>query len=284
MIDFSKLKNVSLQTVKRPAAARAATPKLPEGPGLLRVFHTGKIFPSQELATEANLEYAKRVHAIAEDPTTPLEPVNNGLDIYSSKQWNMFPAEIEQEYILANVVAKKEAKVSVFGSTKYDKETGEPTTSVLTQGTQSFVKDELLEMISRVFLIDWSKVSYVDLKMSAENAMAPHPTNVYFLPKMITKGAKAGTASYVRREDISVMPLELVNTVEKTESQLQAEATRAAKKAEAAVAKETEGTLDMFENNEAPVATEAEMDAMDGAQQAEAQANAEAEDNFFDNL
>jgi len=227
MIDFSQLRNVSLQTVKKPKAARVATPKLPVGNGKLRVFHTGKIYPSQELSDGCGLEYTKRKHAIEGDADSPLVVSGNGLDIFSSKKWNMFPAEIEQEFILACVVPKRESKVSVFGSTKYHKETGEPSNSVHTQGTSAFVKDELLDMITQVFNIDWATTSYVDLEMMFDNALPGHPTNVYFLPKMITKGAKAGTASYVRREDITVMPLSVVHVEPKTQSQLAAEATRA---------------------------------------------------------
>ena len=185
--------NVPENKVKAEKPGRTAVTKNPEGL-TLRVFSNGKIYPSQDLVTLLNLEYTTK------DTATN----NNGLDIFKSTDWGMFPVDAPQKYIFIAPVPKDSPKVDLFGQVGYSEE-GRPKNSVMEQGGGSF-GEQMLEMISEVYGITLEKGSFLDLEVKSE-VVVKSPNDVYFIPKTVARGEKKGQITVVRRENISVMPL-----------------------------------------------------------------------------
>lgn len=208
MMNLDFLTDITIEAVKKPTKTKkVSAPKLPESADL-RVFGSGRVYPSETFAKEGNLEFQGRT--VLEDGT--LSPVmGNGLDIFSSKKWGMIAGKLPSELIFVSTAPKSEAKVDMWASTKYDKVTGEPGSSVFTQGASTFSKTILVDMLADIYGIDWSIVSYVDLTVSRENVIAS-PDGIYHLPKIVSGGAHKGEDTYVRRENITICPLVITHT------------------------------------------------------------------------
>lgn len=208
-MNFDFLKNVQLSVpeTKTERPGRTATPKNPEGL-TLRVFANGKVYPSQELVDKFNLDYLRKDSVLS----------GNGLDVFKSTDWGMFPVDAPQKYIFIAPVLKDLPKVDLFGSVKYN-EDGTPVNSVMEQGGGTF-GEQLLEMISEVYGITLEKGSFLDLEIKAD-VVVKSPNDVYFIPKTITRGEKRGQVTVVRRENITVMPLvpcaEITNILDNVE-------------------------------------------------------------------
>jgi len=192
-LNFDFLRNVELVAPEKAKPTRNSTIKNPEGMRI-RVFGNGKIYPSKELTEKFNLEYVSKTS----------ETEANGLDIFSSKNWGMFPQTTDSHVVFVAVVPKSSPKVDLFGQVGYD-EDGNPKNSVLEQGGGSFGK-ELLSIIEDVYGISIDKKEYRDFEVK-EDIVIESPTGVYFVPKTVTHGERKGEISVVRRENISVMPL-----------------------------------------------------------------------------
>ena len=192
-LNFDFLRNVELVAPEKAKPTRVNSIKNPEGMRI-RVFGNGKIYPSKELVEKFNLEYVSKTS----------ETEANGLDIFSSKNWGMFPQTTDSHVIFVIVVPKSSPKVDLFGQVSYD-EDGNPKRSVLEQGGGSFGK-ELLPMIEDVYGISIDKKEYRDFEIK-EDIVIESPTGVYFVPKTITRGERKGEISVVRRENVTVMPL-----------------------------------------------------------------------------
>lgn len=196
-MNFDFLKNVQLSVPENKAKAekpgRTAVAKTPEGL-TLRVFANGKIYPSQELVDRFDLEYQRKDSLLS----------GNGLDVFKSTDWGMFPVDAPQKYIFIAPVLKDSPKVDLFGSVKYN-EDGAPVNSVMEQGGGTF-GEQLLEMISEVYGITLEKGSFLDLEVKAD-VVVKSPNDVYFIPKTVARGEKKGQITVVRRENITVMPL-----------------------------------------------------------------------------
>jgi hypothetical protein len=196
-MNFDFLKNVQLSVpetkTKAEKPGRTAVTKNPEGLAL-RVFSNGKIYPSQELVDKFNLDYHRKDSVLS----------GNGLDVFKSTDWGMFPVDAPQKYIFIAPVLKDLPKVDLFGSVKYN-EDGTPVNSVMEQGGGTF-GEQLLEMITEVYGITLEKGSFLDLEVKVD-VVVKSPNDVYFIPKTIARGEKKGQITVVRRENITVMPL-----------------------------------------------------------------------------
>ena len=193
-MNFDFLKNVELNVPEtKVTSVRSTANKNPEGM-CIRVFASGKIYPSQELVDQFSLEY------VAKDS----EVVSNGLDVFKSVDWPMFPVNAPDKFIFVAPVPKNSPKVDLFGQVGYDEE-GNPKNSVLEQGGGSFGA-QLVEMLEQIYGIVIEKGKYVDLEVKTDITVTS-PNGIYYVPKTVTRGEKKGELSVVRREDILVMPL-----------------------------------------------------------------------------
>ena len=197
MYDFLK----SLNLVD-PGRQRPTSEKNPIGLRI-RIFHNGKIYPSQQLVQKFDLEYKNKPTEGQEGQEGQEETYNygNGFDIVDSTKWR--PLEDQMKMLLFSVVPKNQPKVDLFGSAIYNDD-NTPKVSVMNQGTTSpsllqFVKD-----------IGWftNDHSYCDLEVVIANPINTID-NIYYLPKTIEKGASAGQDTYVRRENITLYPVNI---------------------------------------------------------------------------
>jgi hypothetical protein len=214
-MDLSFLSNVEVQAPeKKERKGRTSINTVPAEGADIRVFGNGKMYPSQAFADKHALEFVPKetVEVEGKDPKTVV--VGNGLDIFSSSSWGMI--NIEQEVIFLAVVPKSAPKVDVWNSTKYD-EDGNPKASVFTQGVNTFAKTRLVPMLATSYGVDWDKVDYVDLQV-VETQPIVSPTGVYAIPKIVSTGERKGEADYVRRENINVCPVIVVEATEATDT------------------------------------------------------------------
>jgi len=203
-MDLSFLNDVELEAVKKTATKKKSTYELPTEADI-RVYATGKIFPSQKFADDNSLEYQPRLV----DAEGNITIVGNGIDLFSSKDWGMIKGNLPQEVLFVAVLPKNEPKVSLFGSTKYD-EDNNPKNSVFAQGGGTFGVNVMLPTLTEVYGVDWTKTLYVDLKTVEQPIVSP--TGIYHIPKVVSTGKKKGESTYVRRENITVNPLVISHT------------------------------------------------------------------------
>ena len=191
--NFDFLKNVTLTVPETSAKTTSKVDKNPTGMKL-RVYASGKVYPSQELVDALNLEYCSKES----------DSVNNGLDVFKSIDWGMFPQIPGQDFIFVCAVPKSSAKVDMFGQVGYN-EDGTPKVSVMEQGGGTFGK-ELVDMIETVYGITIEKGQFIDLELKTD-VVIKSPNDVYFIPKTVSRGEKKGEVTVVRREYVNVMPL-----------------------------------------------------------------------------
>ena len=193
-INFDFLKTVELSTPDvKEVQSRVSSIKNPEGLAI-RVFGNGKVYPSAELVAKYNLEYQPK----GSDNAT------NGLDVFNSKDWNMFPSNAPQHVVFIAIVPKSSTKIDLFGQVGYNDD-NTPKSTVMEQGGGSFGK-EFKEMVESVYGIEIGVREYRDFKVSDDIIMKSE-TGIYFMPKTVTRGAHKGEISVVRRENVSVIPL-----------------------------------------------------------------------------
>ena len=204
MMDLSFLKDVKLEVVKKATPkVKTSVPKLPTEADL-RVFPSGRVYPSEAFAAEYDLEFKPKVALVeGEEPTVI---VGNGFDIFSSEKWGMLMGKMPQELVFVAAVPKSAAKVDLWASTKYDADTNTPKASVFLQGASTFSKDVLVPMLASVYGIDWNTVEFVDFTISRENTVASE-NNIYHLPKIVSNGKYKGDDTYIRRENLTICPL-----------------------------------------------------------------------------
>lgn len=174
----------------------------------LRVFSTGAIYPSEAFAKDYSLEYAEKVEVVSALNVTTMEEVGNGLDIFQSKYWSMI--DLPLELLMIAITPKKEAKVDIWGGCKFN-EDGTPKSSVLTQGKATFVKAQLLNMLTETYEVDWAVTDFVELSL-VEDKIMTSPTGKYYLPTTVSRGADKGAQSVKTRDSIKVFPLVLTTT------------------------------------------------------------------------
>ena len=205
-MDLSFLSDIKLEPVSK-AKAKVEIVKLPGDDAHIRVFGSGKVFPSKAFALGGALEFVPK--AVVLEGSKP-EVIGNGFDIFSSEEWGMLQGKLPQPVLFCYVIPKSYAKVDLWANTKYA-EDGTPKASVFTQGTSVFSKGQLLKIISEAYEIDWNKVDYVDMVILVDQPVV-HPLGIYDIPKIVSGGAKKGTITHIRRQNVTVCPLVIKHT------------------------------------------------------------------------
>ncbi len=199
-MSYSFLTGIKLVDTNRQRAPKTNTPT-----GLtVRVMANGNVYPSPELVTRFNLEYT----------TKDATDVRNGFDVVDSLEWA--PTATLPRMILFGVTRKKESKVDLFGTCRFN-EDGTPKSSVLTQGLPS---ETLLNLVrSMGYLTDDQK--YVDLELVVEHPLTTED-GISNIPKVMERGEKKGEKTYERRENATYYP---VNTTENLKTMREATTT-----------------------------------------------------------
>jgi hypothetical protein len=86
-------------------------------------------------------------------------------------------------------------------------------------------------MIGAAYGIDWANTEFVDLKLVEDKPMVA-ANGIYSIPKLISTGEKKGQPTWIRRENLNVCPLIVVNVEaaiisEKVEEDVQGSANKA---------------------------------------------------------
>jgi len=205
-MNLSFLKNVEVKEVAtKSKASRVTLEKHPVEGADFRVYKNGRIFPAAATATEYNLAFGPKLEG--EEDGAKAVTVGNGLDIFSSENWQMIATP--QTMLFIGVVPRQgNAKIDIYGSTSYDKDSGEPTRDIYANSVSAFGKDTLIDLLTSVYGVDFSDegVDYVDLSVARDfQIKAPH--DVYSIPKVVSRGDKKGQPVFVTRMNISVFPL-----------------------------------------------------------------------------
>lgn len=183
------------------AKGRTAIVRNPENG--IRIYANGAMFPSQNYTDTYNLEYRA-------------DGTGNALDFFLGFDWAPFRQGAEKvgapNMVLAAVVPKTAAKTDAFGSYRTN-EKGEPTNSVMEQGSKTFGTD-LIDMLTRVndnAAAEVEKNGFLDIVFVGQ--LPATPDNVYKLPKMGKRGAdrELGTIS---RKNPSIYGIGLLSEVE----------------------------------------------------------------------
>ena len=198
-ITFDFLKNMELKEIEKTPVS-SPNSKVPAPGAHLRLFADGSVYPSAELVALHHLEY---------QPTDSDQP-EMGYDVFVSTDWGQYTGAIP--FVALALVSKHEPKVSLFSQTKYNDDKT-PKSSVLTQKTTA--GEELIKALSAVYLEKpednlFENKAYLDLALLLDQPLAKTTSGVYHLPKTVVKGKDAGKATYVRRENIQIFPLTIV--------------------------------------------------------------------------
>lgn len=199
-INFDFLKDMEVKEIEKSPVPASLHGKTPAPGAHLRLFSDGSIFPSDDLIKLHHLEY---------QPKGTDQP-ENGYDVFLSTDWSQFTGD--QVFVCINPISKHEAKVDIFSTTKY-KADGTPKASVVDQKTKAGEKViELLEKCLEPNESLFGTKTFVDLKINLETPIKPTATGIYNLPKPISRGKDAGKPSYIRRENITIYPLVVVES------------------------------------------------------------------------
>lgn len=249
MKDLSFLKKA---TVAEPVATTrsgggSTLVKLPVEGAHLRVFKNGRVYPSEKLAEDFGLHYLPKQEIIDPEGNMEVSVVGNGLDIFSSDDWKQVQG-LEERILFVAAIKRQEKpgklapKMDLFGSCQYKE--GLPATDIYTQGPSTFGKTRLVHMLADVYGVNWDESKFVDVVISFENEMPKTIENVYQLPKLIQRGDNQGKAEYIRRENLNIYPIFVLEAPEVVEAPVKEEA--------------KEQTKDpLFETDEQAPATEA---------------------------
>ena len=194
--NFDFLKNVQVTAITPKAAKRVVADKLPTESDL-RVFRSGKVYPSKAFAEKHQLEFAPK--ATLENPVDQ----GYGLDMFSSKDFSMLMTPLPREVVFVGFIPRGNAKISMWGTCSYEDDKVTPKASVFTQGSNSFAKKELVPMLSEVYGVDWERTEFVDFNVSEDPGHAiVSPNGRYAIPKTVSSGPRKGDLEDVSRRDI----------------------------------------------------------------------------------
>jgi hypothetical protein len=225
MMDLSFLKNVEVKEVA--VKAKAERVKLDKSPVMgahFRVYKNGRIFTADGTAVEYHLEFAPKEEIIvpgkdsSEDKTKEIT-TGNGLDIFSSENWQMIA--VPQPMLFIAIVARNgNPKIDVYGSTSYDDD-GVPKRSIHSNTVSSFGKDWLVPQLETVYGVDFEEVDHVDLVMATEYAieapLTPNGDRMYSIPKTVSRGDNKGDLVFLTRKNVKVFPLTVFEVAEVTD-------------------------------------------------------------------
>lgn len=239
-LDF--LAGVELVAVEKSAVAATAKHEGPTNGADIRLYKSGKIYPSKEFAAKANLEFLPKGCTKSADGRIAM-----GMDIIDSTAWVNYPKGLTN-LIFVMLTPKSEPRVDLFNTTHYSKEDGiTPVSSVFTQGACKGAKSlvSLVKTFYGVFEDETTK--FVDLKV-VENRAMKVPTGIYQIPKIIAKGDKAGELTYVRRENnLGAFPLVIFSAPkEDNEAEVSASVETVAPVEKVVAAEPVSDTTDVF--------------------------------------
>lgn len=193
MLEF--LKNISVTNAESKARrAGGGAGKNPSGMAI-RIFHTGAVYPSQELVEALGLEYAAK----------DAEDKGNGLDVIDSRQWAQVQG-LERPALFIAAVPRSEGKCDLFQQVGYDNE-GKAVNSVMAQGATT-AGDKMKKLLKEVYGIDVSKEGklFTDLVVVTDQPLPATPNGIVNVPKVKVRGKNEGEQTYVRRENITIYP------------------------------------------------------------------------------
>jgi len=216
-MDLSFLKNVEVKEVApKMRAERVKLEKSPVAGAHFRVYKNGRIFTDPDTADLYNLHHGPKEEIVVPGKDTAVDKIKlvksgNGLDIFSSENWQMI-ATPEPMLFIAIVPRAGNPKIDVYGSTSYDSD-GEPSRSIDTNTVSSFGKTFLVPKLEELYGVDFEENDYVDLVMATEYAIEA-PRGVFSIPKTVSRGADKGQLTFLTRKDITVFPLTIFEPVD----------------------------------------------------------------------
>jgi hypothetical protein len=231
------LKSAKVEQVPESAKGTGGVKKdrTPEGLAI-RLFKNGSVYPSQALVDKFDLEYKKGTPTKVEVKDKVMDDlkakgaevdapktktvwafdngVGNGFDVIDSRQWHQFKADGSMIFI--SPVGKDEPKVDLFGLVRRDEVTGEPTESVMTQGTVTNGLRILVPAVKEIFGIELGEEKdglkdFVDLivveKLDDFDITATFSQPISLFPKTVARGLEKGAPDYQRRDGAKVYAL-----------------------------------------------------------------------------
>jgi len=211
-LDF--LNEIKIQEVAKTApriAKKANSNPNPEFMGI-RIWKSGKVYPSQALTDAFCLEYPTKIVSTDEEGNTVMtlpDVSSNGLDVFALSDWSQIDSQTRQtnKVLLIGVSPKTSAKIDLFGNVRYNQD-GTPVSSVMEQGASTFGTDSLIPMIESTYSTQFNEEGYIDLEVNTKfNLKSKAMNGIFMIPKVISRGKDAGKADVVRRENIDVFPL-----------------------------------------------------------------------------
>lgn len=210
MMDLSFLKNVEVKEVPpKVRAERVKLDKFPVEGAHFRVYKNGRIFAAKQVAEDYKLEFTAKEEILipgkdTDDDKTKLVATGNGLDIFSSENWQMIATPAPMLFI-AVVPRNGNPKIDIYGSCTYE-EDGTPKRSIENNTLSTFAKEVLVPLLEEVYGVDFEANDYVDLVMNTDYAIEA-PRNVFSIPKTVSRGDNKGDLVFVTRKDVTVFPL-----------------------------------------------------------------------------
>ena len=218
-MDLSFLKTVVVKEVEaKGKVSRVSLEKYPVEGADFRVYKNGRIFPSLAAAAEFKLDFGPKLGQ--EEEGAKAVTVGNGLDIFSSENWQMMAIE-ETVLFVAVVPRYKNSKIDVYGSTSYE-EDGAPKRSIDANSVSAFGSDTLIGLLEEVYDVDFEANDYVDLVLNADYQIKS-PGEVYSIPKIVSRGDNKGQPVFVTRVGIAIFPLTVFETPEEATAQVDLE-------------------------------------------------------------
>lgn len=205
-ITFEFLETMPLKEIDKSPISGVLGGKTPAGDADFRLFSDGTIYPSENLIKLANLEFQKKGSGIEE----------NGYDVFLSTDWDQYSGTVKFPCIA--LVSKHLKKVDLFSRTKHADD-GTPKSSV--RNLKSTQGEGLIKILEQCYCENNESIfnnTFIDLKINTQHPVQQTNNKIYNIPKKILKGKDAGKPDYVRRENIIIYPLEIVennNIIEK---------------------------------------------------------------------
>lgn len=209
-LDFLKDVTVSAAPIaQKTAAPRVAKQRQPEGEvTTIRLFKDGSVYPSQHLVDLKGLEYGPR--------DENKKAVGNGIDVIDSRDMtSQFSSPTP--FVGVAFVPRAEGRTDLFASCQY-KGDDTPMSTVGTQGSTTYGKDQLIPLLQQVYGADFSfgEEGYVDLQVLGADYELTSPDGRFFIFKTINRGPNKGKKDYAIRTNVSIYPLVPVSAEQDT--------------------------------------------------------------------
>lgn len=195
-LEFLKKASIVAIEATKSATARTTTAKNrnPEKADI-RIYKDGSVYPSAALVAEFDLAYLGKDVA-----------GGNAFDVFKTADCpHMASWAADEKAIFITAVPRNLPKTDLFSGSKFN-EDGSPKADVLTQGSNTFGSEVLLPALKEVYGIEPNEDGFIDLTIMRE---APLKTDneIYYIPKVISRGDKKGQADLLRRENLTLFPL-----------------------------------------------------------------------------